>query len=152
MKENIIHFLRVAFPFLLTVGLWRLSGPFWNPAGVLAIIPIFICSFVRPTNWFLLFSMIMCVCLDYNFETVCFWLAMYWLFYAINSFQTYIDITRMDNHGLFAFMVFFGVAIFIQTVSNFSFMNILRGAWMFVWGCALYIPIAKLIKRVGDDR
>ena len=66
--------------------------------------------------------------------------------------QTYIDITRMDNHGLFAFMVFFGVAIFIQTVSNFSFINILRGAWMFVWGCVLYIPIAKLIKRVGDDR
>ena len=77
---------------------------------------------------------------------------MYCLFYAINSFQTYIDITRMDNHGLFAFMVFFGVAIFIQTVSNFSFINILRGAWMFVWGCVLYIPIAKLIKRVGDDR
>ena len=152
MKENIIHFLRVAFPFLLTIGLWRLSGPFWNPAGVLAIIPIFIYSFVRPVNWFLLFSVFMCVCLDYSFETVCFWLALYCLFYSVNEFQNYIDITRMDNYGLFAFMVFFGIAIFIQLIANFSVVNILRGLWMFSWGCALYIPIAKITQRVANDR
>ena len=41
MKKNIIDFLRVSFPFLLTIGLWRLSVPFWNPGGIMAIIPIF---------------------------------------------------------------------------------------------------------------
>ena len=152
MKENIIHFLRVAFPFLLTIGLWRLASPTWNPAGVLAIVPMFICSFVRPTNWFPLFSILMCVCLDYTFETVCFWLAMYCLFFSINSFQTYIDIPRMDNYGLFAFMVFFGIAIFIQTVANFTFMNLLRGMWIFAFAVIFYIPIAKIIQRVGYDR
>ena len=151
MKENIIHFLRLAFPFLLTIGLWRLSSPFWNPAGVLAIIPIFICSFVRPTHWFPLFSVLMCVCLDYNFETVCFWLAIYCLFFSINSFQTYIDITRMDNYGLLAFMVFFGLSLFVQTVANFSFVNILRGMWIFAVACTIYIPTAKLIQRVEYD-
>lgn len=152
MKEDIIHFLRVAFPFLLTIGLWRLASPTWNPAGVLAIVPIFICSFVRPTNWFVLFSILMCVCLDYNFETVCFWLAIYCLFYSINGFQTYIDITRMDKYGLFPFMVFFGLAVFIQVVMNFTFMNTLRGMWMFALACAVYVPIAKLIQKVGYDR
>lgn len=85
-------------------------------------------------------------------ETVCFWVAMYCLFFSINSFQNYVDIPRMDNYGLFAFMVFFGIALFIQMIVNFSFMNILRGMWMFVLVGAMYIPIAKLIQRVGDDR
>lgn len=152
MKENIIHFLRVAFPFLLTIGLWRLSGPFWNPAGVLAIVPIFICSFARPTDWFPIFSVIMCVCIDYKFETVCFWMAMYCLFAAINGFQNYVDITRMDNYGLVAFMVFFGLAILIQIFTNFTFWNMLDGVWLFVWACAIYIPTAKIIKRVQYDR
>lgn len=152
MKEKLVYFLRVAFPFLLTIGLWRLADPFWNPAGVLAIVPIFICSFVRPTNWFVLFSILMCVCLDYNFETVCFWLAIYCLFYSINGFQTYIDITRMDKYGLLVFMVFFGLAVFIQVIMGFTFMNALRGLWMFALGCAVYVPIAKIIQRVGYDR
>ena len=72
MTTKLINFLRISFPFLLTVALWRLSGNFWNPAGILAIIPIFFCSFVRPVNWFGLFSVFMCFVIDYKFETVCF--------------------------------------------------------------------------------
>ena len=109
MKEKLIKFLRISFPFLLTVGLWRLSVSFWNPAGILAIIPVFFCSFVRPIAWFPIFSILMCLVIDYNFETVCFWVAMYCLFYAVNSFQNIIDVTRMDMNGLFAFAVFFGI-------------------------------------------
>lgn len=152
MKNNIINFLRAVFPFLLTIGLWRLTNPLLNPAGVLAIIPIFIYTFVRPTNWFVLFSMLMCVCLDYNFETVCFWLALYCFFYSINTFQNYIDIPRMDNYGMFAFLVFFAIAIFIQMIINFSPMNFLRGGWMLILGTVMYIPIAKLVQKVGYDR
>lgn len=148
MKEKLIYLFRVAFPFLLTIGMWRLSGPFWNPAGILAIIPIFFCSFVRPVNWFLLFSVLMCVCIDYNFETVCFWMAMYCLFYSINGFQNFVDITRMDADGIFAFMIFIGVAVLIQVFANFTWINILRSLWMFSWVCTLYIPTVTLIKKV----
>ena len=151
MKKSITEFLRVAFPFLLTIGLWRLSAPFWNPAGILAIIPIFFCSFVRPVNWFPIFSILMCLCIDYKFESVCFWIAMYCLFYAVNGFQTVIDITRMDKNGIFAFMVFFGVAVLIQVITNFTFINLLRGVWMFSWAGVLYIPLTKIIQRVGHD-
>lgn len=151
MKKNIIDFLRITGPFLLTIGLWRLSGPIWNPAGILAIIPIFICSFVRPTNWFPLFSVLMCICIDYKFETVCFWLAMYCLFYAVNSFQNWIDISKMDKYGLPAFVSFIGLGILIQVFANFTFVNLLRGIWMVLWCSVLYIPIVKIIQRMQDD-
>ena len=148
MKENIVAFLRTSFPFLVTVALWRLSHPFWNPAGILAIIPIFFCSFIRPINWFPLFSVFMCIVIDYKFETLCFWLAMYCLFYAINGFQHIVDITRMDNDGIGAFAVFFSVAIFLQILTNFTGINLLRGIWIVVWATATYLPISVSIKRI----
>lgn len=151
MKQNIINFLRVAFPFLLTIGLWRLSHPFWNPGGVLAIIPIFFCSFVRPVHWFTPFSMLMCVIIDYNFETVCFWLALYCFFCAVMGFQNTIDIARMDKDAVFAFMVFIGTAIVIQVIVNPTFTNLWRGVWMFAWLTTLYVPTTEIIKRVHHD-
>lgn len=42
MKKKIINFLCAAFPFIAVLVLWRLAVPFWNPAGILAMIPIFI--------------------------------------------------------------------------------------------------------------
>lgn len=151
MNVKIVNFLCRAFPFLITVGLWRLSDSFWNPAGILAIIPIFFCSFIRYVPGFSLFSLIMCFVIDYKFETVCFWVAMYCLFYAINGFQSLIDLTRMDKNGLGAFMIFFGFTVMIQVLTNFTFINLARGMWMFVWTCALYIPTTALIKRIQHD-
>ena len=151
MKKFLIDFLRDSFPFLLTVALWRLSVPFWNPAGILAIIPIFFCSFVRPIAWFPIFSVLMCMVIDYKFETVCFWLAMYCLFYATNSFQNIIDITRMDMNGLFAFTVFFGIGILIQVITNFTFLTLIFGVWIVLFACLLYIPITNLIQRIRHD-
>lgn len=148
MKSKIINFLQISFPFLITVALWRLSGRFWNPAGVLAIIPIFFCSFVQPVRWFTIFSILMCLCLDYNFETVCFWIAMYCLFSALNGFQTLVDLTRLDKDAIAAFMVFFGCAVLVQVLMNFTFLNLLWGVWIFFWTTLLYIPITTLIKKV----
>lgn len=151
MKQKLIDFLRISFPFLLTIGLWRLSVPFWNPAGLLAFIPMFFCTFIKPKDWFLIFSIFMCIAIDYKFETVCFWLAVYCLFYAVNSFQNFIDITRMDLNGLLAFIVFFGSSVFIQVICDFSFLNLLRGVWLVLWAGALYVPLTKLIQRVQND-
>ncbi len=148
MKHNLIAFFRATFPFLITVGLWRLASPFWNPGGILAIIPIFFCSFIRPVDWFTLFSVLMCICLDYNFETVCFWIALYCLVSAINGFQSLVDLSRMDKDAIGAFMVFFGVAVLIQVLMNWSLLNLLQGVWVFIWATGLYIPITTLIKKV----
>lgn len=148
MKEKLIYFLRKSFPFLFVVGLWRLSNPIMNSAGILAIIPIFFCSFVKPINGFSLFSILMCIAIDYKFETVCFWTAMYCLLYAINGFQNIIDLTRIDYDGLPVFMFFIATCILIQFFTNFTFVNLLKGILLYVWICALYLPSVMLIKRI----
>ena len=152
MKKNIIDFLRAAFPFITVIILWRTSVPFWNPAGILAIIPIFYCSFVRPVPWFAPFAALFCFLIDYRFDTLAYWTAAYCLFYAINGFQSFIDLTRTDKNALNIFMVFFGVATLILTLAGFSVLNMMRAIWLFAWVSTLYIPITALIKRVCDDR
>ena len=94
----------------------------------------------------------MCFVLDYKFETVCFWLAMYCLFYSINSFQNIIDITRIEANGFIAFFVFLTINILLQVFANFTGTTILGGIWMIIWTSALYIPITTLIQRVQNDR
>ncbi len=139
------------FPFLLTIALWRLSTPFWNPGGILALIPIFYCVFVRHMPWFGIFGAIMCFLIDYKFNTTGLWLAIYCLFYAVNGFQTIIDLARMDRNAINAFMVFIGVGIIITIFTGFGFINILRGIWIFIFMSLLYMPTALLIKRVRHD-
>lgn len=151
-KENIIAFLKSVLPFLLTIGLWRLSGPVWNQAGFLAIIPIFFFSFVHPVNWFVPFGALACFIIDYKFETVCFWLALYCLFYAINGFQNIIDISRADKNGLPVFMVFIGVGLALLLFRHFGFWNFIDAVWMFIWTSILYYPVTQLTKRALNDR
>lgn len=151
MKNDIIKSLRIMFPFLLTIALWRLSTPFWNPGGILALIPIFYCVFVRHMPWFGIFGAIMCFLIDYKFNTTGFWLAIYCLFYAVNGFQTIIDLARMDRDAINAFMVFIGVGIIITIFTGFGFINVLRGIWIFVFMSLIYMPTALLIKRVRHD-
>lgn len=151
-KYKIIKFLRDAFPFIAVIVLWRLSIAFWNPAGILAIIPIFYCSFVRPIPWFAPFAILFCFLIDYRFDTLVYWTVMYCLFYAINGFQTFFDLTRVDKNALYVFMIFFGVATFVLSITNPTVATLMRAAWLFAWVSTLYIPITALIKRIYDDR
>lgn len=151
MKYSIIKSLRAMFPFLLTIALWRLSMPFFNPGGILALIPIFYCVFVCPVPWFGIFGAIMCFLIDYKFNTTGFWLALYCLFYAANGFQTIIDLGRMDRDAINAFMIFIGVGLIITIFTGFGFINIGRGIWMFMIMSLLYLPTTLLIKRVRHD-
>lgn len=152
MKSKIINFLRDAFPFIAVIVLWRLSVAFWNPAGILAIIPIFYCSFVRPVPWFAPFAVLFCFLIDYRFDTLAYWTAMYCIFYAVNGFQSFFDLTRVDKNALYVFMIFFGVSTSILAFMEFNTSNIMRAAWLFAWVTTLYVPITALIKRVYDDR
>lgn len=151
MKTRIINFLRAAFPFLAVLVMWRLSVPFWNPAGVLAIIPIFYGSFVRPVRWFAPWAVLFCFMLDYKFDTLFYWTAWYCVIYAANGFQNFIDLTRARQNALSVFMGFFGCAVLILTLTNFNISNVLRASWLFAWTTALYIPITALIKRASND-
>jgi len=152
MKQNIIHFLRAAFPFLSVIFLWRLNIPFWNPSGFLAIIPIFYCTFIRPISWFMPFGLLFCFLLDYNLGALCYWTAMYCLCYALNGFQSFIDFQHRDFNSIDMFMIYigFGLAGFILAHLNWTTFG--RAIWMFIWTTILYIPITNLIHRVHNDR
>lgn len=152
MKNKIINFLRDAFPFIAVIVLWRLSVAFWNPAGILAIIPVFYCSFVRPVPWFPIAAILCCFLIDYRFDTLFYWTAMYCIFYAINGFQTVFDLTRVDKNALHVFMIFFGVCSLILALFKLNITNLIHAIWLFAWVSVLYIPITALIKRVYDDR
>lgn len=152
MKQNLINFFKNAFPFIAVIILWRLSVAFWNPAGILAIIPIFYSSFVKPVPWFAPFAVVFCFLIDYRFDSLVFWTVMYCLFYAINGFQNIIDLSRVDKNAINIFMIFFGISTFMLCIMNFNFSNIIRAIWLFAWVSTLYIPITALIKKVCDDR
>ncbi len=149
--EKIVQFLRTAFPYLLAIALWRLAIPFWNPAGVLAIIPVFYCTFVKKAPMFGLFGVLICFLIDYKFDTTLFWTTMFLIMYAVNGFQNFIDLTRADKNALDVFMIFFGASIMILFFTGISFTNLFRAIWMFSWTTILYIPITKLIGAIKND-
>ena len=138
-------------PFLAVIILWRLQLHFWNPGGILAIIPIFYYSFVRPVQWFTPFSVLFCFLIDYSFDTKLFWTTMYFIVYAINGFQYFIDLQRTDKNSVVPFMIFFGVSLFVLMFFSLSWTMIFRCIWMFIWVSVLYIPITNLLKRVHSD-
>ena len=152
MKDNVIKFLRTAFPFLSVVFLWRLAIPFWNPGGLLAIIPIFYCTFIRPVPGFMLFGLIFCFLIDYNLGSVCYWTAFYCLCYALNGFQSFIDFQHRDFNSLDMFMAYIGIALFVFEMPHLNWTTIGRMIWTFVWLASLYLPITRLIHGVHHDR
>ena len=141
---KIIPFLKQAMPFLMTLILWRLSLYFWNPAGILALIPIFYYTFVRPVNGFAWFGLLFCFLIDYRCNLPLFWTCIFCLFYAIDGFQNYIDIQHMDNHALFGFMAFSGIGILMLIFSGLTLANMINNIWLFTWLNVLYIPITSV--------
>lgn len=149
--RKLTKFLKTAFPFLAVILLWRLSVPFWNPGGILALVPIFYYSFINPTPWFVFFAAVFCFLIDYKSDTLLFWTAVYCFFYAINGFQNFVDLTRQKNDGLLIFMGYFGVSAALLSLIGFSWAGFVRAAWLFAWTSVLYIPFTALAKRISDD-
>lgn len=151
MRYNVINFLRTAFPFLVTVFLWRLSNSFWNPAGILALIPIFFCTFVMRIPWFPLFGVLFCFLIDYNFATLPFWTTLFIIVYSINGFQTFTDVSSIDYNAAPVFWIFFGIGLVLLFFYNITWTNFARALLLFIWCGGLYIPVTKIIQRVHND-
>ncbi|MBR0212759.1 MAG: hypothetical protein IJQ55_04085, partial [Alphaproteobacteria bacterium] len=110
---QIVPILKQALPFLMTLFLWRMSVYFWNPAGILALIPIFYYTFVRHIHGFTFFGLLFCFLIDYRCDLPLLWTILFCLFYTINGFQNYIDMQNADNNALKIFMTFVGIGIFL---------------------------------------
>ena len=152
MKDKIVNFLFASSPFWSTLILWRLSTNFWNPGGILALIPIFYFSFIKKIPYFSVYAVILCFLIDYKFETLVFWTALYCFFYALNGFQTYIDLTKIDNNAIIIFMIFLGLGLLILLIPNITFLNLVNTIWVFTWSILMYLPIITITNRMYNDR
>lgn len=151
MKQTIIRYLRIAFPFLVTIALWRLSCPWLNPAGILCIIPIFYCSFIKPVPWFAPFALLMCFLLDYKFGSVFMWTMYYCFIYAIMNLQTVVDLTHTKNSGVYAFMAFLSPIILFVIAQHINWINLLYGIVVFTIVSVMYIPMVVTLGVVQND-
>ena len=140
------------FPFLSVIFLWRLNIPFWNPGGILAIIPIFFCTFIKPVSWFMPFGLIFCFLLDYNLGAPCYWTAIYCLCYALNGFQNFIDFRHRDFNSIDMFMIYIVLELLFFVIDNLNWTTFGRALWLFVYMTLLYLPITRLIDKVKNDR
>ncbi|MDR0727043.1 MAG: hypothetical protein LBF37_03185 [Rickettsiales bacterium] len=146
-----VHFLKTAFPFLAVILLWRLSVPFWNPGGILALIPIFYYSFIKSASWFVFFAAVFCFLIDYKSDTLLYWTTIYCFFYAINGFQNFVDLTRQKNDGLLIFMGYFGASAALLSLIGWSGAGFIRAIWLFCWASVLYIPFTVLARKITDN-
>ena len=142
--QQTVHILKKSLPFLMTLILWRLSVYFWNPAGILALIPIFYYTFVRHVHSFAFFGLVFCFLIDYRCNLPLFWTILFCLFYALSNFQNYVDMKNMDNNALYMFMSFIGIGILFLIFSGLSWLNFVNNVWLFVWMSILYTPITNL--------
>ena len=136
--------LKKVLPFLMTIFLWRLSVAWWNPAGILALIPVFYYTFVRQINWFVWFGALFCFLIDYRCGLPLFWTSLFILFYAIDGFQNYIDARHMNNNAIYLFMIFIGLGILILIMSGFSWGGLVNNLWLFAWLSVLYLPVTAI--------
>ncbi len=84
-----------------------------------------------------------------NFDTKLFWTCVYCVLYAINEFQTFTDLSRLDKNAINAFMVVFGFSLFLITIFHINWIVLIRVIWIFVLCALLYIPITDFIKRLS---
>ena len=150
--NRFLFFLNKSLPFLITLILWRLSIVFWNPAGILALIPIFYYTFVKPIDYFVLFGLIFCFLIDYRCNLPLFWTTLFCVFYAINGFQNYTEIQNIDKNALYIFMLFIGIGLFILSCMNPNLDSCIKNLWLFTWMSVLYIPITSVDTLLNPGR
>jgi hypothetical protein len=149
--KRALRIFNIAFPFLAVPLLVRLTSPFWNPAGILAIIPIFYYGFVRPRDWFLPVAVLGALALDFQMGLRLFWTISFLALFAAGSLQNWIDLQNQKHGGLYLFMLFFGIAAFALSISGAaaaaSVWPAFQAVWLFLWCSLLYIPFQEFAKR-----
>ncbi len=148
MIKNLRTVFAILFPFLSALLLWRLSMPFWNPGGILCLIPVFYFTFTRPIQYFPVLGLIICFLIDYRCDTVLFWTMSYLLIYAAAGLQNHIDLSQQKNNGLYIFAGCFALAHFILLIFNFSWFGLFEYIWLTLWAVVLYIPFTELANRI----
>ena len=147
--------IRNIFPFFVTIQLWYLSHPVFNPFGVLVLIPIFYYMFCDYRKYWFGFGFFMCFLLDFNAGTSFLFCSVFLMMNALNIFFGVLE--NSTGYHIRAFNMFLGVmALFLFIYGIFGirvFFSFLLGIlWLYVWLFMLYIPMVALFRWVNNDR
>jgi hypothetical protein len=134
------------FPYVLTLGLWYLTSPILNPFGILAMIPVFYCTFCAKIRGFFPFGFLICFLLDFNAGTMFLFCSAFLLFYAANSAFGITD----AGFGMRPFAIFAALLsslLFFHEIYDSRFWVIT--VWLvliYCWLCMMYMPLAVLLR------
>lgn len=147
--KKYLKFLDAAFPFIATLFLWRMAIPVINPNGILAVIPIFYYGIVQNRSGFLPMAILGCFLLDYNFDTMLFWTALFCAFYAGIGLQNFINPATQKFHAISIFMAFAGTgaALLGLWTINYGLWAIIDMLWLFLISVIMYIPLTWLFQK-----
>lgn len=146
--KKIKNILIISFPFVATLLLLRMTSPIFNPAGILAIIPIFYFGVIHPRDWFLPMAILGTLMLDFQMQLNLFWTILFAAAYAAGTLQPYIDLPSQKRGGIFIFMAWFGLCILLLGISSLAFLPIIQAIWTLFWVSLLYIPFHEFSKRI----
>lgn len=146
--RNIKQILNAVFPFAITLLLWRMAAPAWNPCGILALVPIYYYSFVRPRDEFLPMAVVGCFLLDYNFDTMLFWTAAFCIAYSANYFQTVLRSAVQAADGLLFFSGFAGACFLILGARAMTWESVGTALWMLALCAAAYRIWGRIMRRM----
>ncbi|MDR1071039.1 MAG: hypothetical protein LBL21_00125 [Rickettsiales bacterium] len=149
--------LRRFFPFAITVTLWYLSAPRFNPFGILALIPVFYYRFRRPAEYWFPFGLLMCFLMDFNAGTLFLFSSVFLLTDLLNVFFGILEKEGDSGFYVKSFSMFIGLAALFALVCGIfetrRFFAFFAGSvWLYLWLLILYFPFVALFKWVGNDR
>ncbi|MDR0967803.1 MAG: hypothetical protein LBL75_03190 [Rickettsiales bacterium] len=144
--------INILLPFFATIFLWRLTSNFFNPGGILVMIPVFYYSVFLGRTEFIPMAILGCFLLDINFNTTLLWTILFCVFYGVINLQNIINPYMQKMRGIYLFMCFIGAGVIMISIWDMfqtsSFIPLLWGAWVFIITAALYLPITYLFQRV----
>ena len=149
MKIYFKNFFNILFPYIFVIILWYFDF-FWNPNGFLSLIPIFYFSFIKPVDFYFLFSIFFLLVLDYCTDSLLFFTFYYCVIFSINYFQSFIDIKNQKKASHILFLIFVSIPIIILTISNNS-SNIFNSVIFIIWIYILYIIFTKVLEYLKND-
>jgi len=143
------------FPFIITIILWYLSDPLFNPFGALSLVPIYYYSYVRRQAYWFGFGLFMSFMLDFNAGTLFLFSSTFIVTNWVNEMYGVIEKeTGIKIRGFSSFLMVAMILFFIFSVIQFGdiFGNFLGASWLYLWVVISYFPLSSFLGWVANDR
>ena len=164
MKTGFIKFLKdmkAALPAALALILLFLPNRWFNPSGLLVLMPVFYFFIFNRKYMNFFVCLLFLTVLDYNQGSIFLWMFLFILCGVILSFQKIIILKEQKLSAALFFFIFItaGQTIHWAVLSYNSNLGLAAAALLFLkamWGAVftsfLYVPSSFLFAKVMDDR